>query len=173
MSYKSFIISGVLLVSALNACATGYVKTGNAVDVAVAHPTASSPHWVRLQVMSDKIIRVEATSESAFPLKNSLIIVPEAFQQHVTFKVDENNDEVVISTAKVQAKVNKATGRVVFYDASGRQFWPRMSSKARPSSPTPCPNERLVLTAGFCPNRKEATPGGYCLTTSRMRPSTV
>ena len=141
MSYKSFIISGVLLVSALNACATGYVKTGNAVDVAVAHPTAFSPHWVRLQVMSDKIIRVEATSESAFPLKNSLIIVPEAFQQHVTFKVDENNDEVVISTAKVQAKVNKATGRVVFYDAFGRPLL--------------------------------ATPGGCCLTTSRMRPSTV
>ena len=91
MSYKSFIISGVLLVSALNACATGYVKTGNAVDVAVAHPTAFSPHWVRLQVMSDKIIRVEAKSESAFPLKNILIILPQSFQHHLTYKVDYNN----------------------------------------------------------------------------------
>lgn len=154
MSYKSFIISGVLLVSALNACATGYVKTGNAVDVAVAHPTATSPHWVRLQVMSDKIIRVEATSESAFPLKNSLIIVPEAFQQHVTFKVDENNDEVVVSTAKVQAKVNKATGRVVFYDAFGRQLLAEDEQQGKTLKPYTVPEREIGVDSRLLPEQK-------------------
>ena len=154
MSYKSIIISGVLLVSALNASATGYVKTGNAVDVAVAHPTASSPRWVRLQVMSDKIIRVEATSESAFPLKNSLIIVPEAFQQHVTFKVDENNDEVVISTAKVQAKVNKATGRVVFYDASGRQLLAEDEQQGKTLKPYTVPEREIGVDSRLLPEQK-------------------
>ena len=57
--------------------AGNYTKQGNMITVPVKKQANKGARQVRLQVINDKIIRVEATAEDAFPQKTSLIIVPQ------------------------------------------------------------------------------------------------
>ena len=59
--------------------ANAYQKNGNSVTIPVEQQGKFTPKWVRLQVVNDRIIRVEATSETAFPEKESLIIVKQGY----------------------------------------------------------------------------------------------
>jgi alpha-D-xyloside xylohydrolase len=107
--------------SSLSISAASYVRNGSFVTVQVEQPAANSPRWVRLQVINDKIIRVEATAESDFPIKQSLMIVPQT-QQPTKIDVSEDSRQVVVSTPALRATVTKSSGRVIFYDAQGRQL---------------------------------------------------
>lgn len=101
--------------------ANAYQKNGNSVTIPVEQQGKFTPQWVRLQVVNDRIIRVEATSETAFPEKESLIIVKQP-ENNVPYKVEEDSRVVKVATAKLVASVDKATGRVVFCDSKGRQI---------------------------------------------------
>ena len=101
--------------------ANAYQKNGNSVTIPVEQQGKFTPKWVRLQVVNDRIIRVEATSETAFPEKESLIIVKQP-ENNVPYKVEEDSRVVKVATAKLVASVDKATGRVVFCDSKGRQI---------------------------------------------------
>ena len=85
------IITFVTLCFAVGIWANDYTIDGNYVTVKVKHPTATSPKLVRLQIINDKIVRVESTPENAFPNKESLIIVPQqSFTQFSTSQVGDN-----------------------------------------------------------------------------------
>lgn len=73
---------------------------------------------VRLQVVGDNIIRVTATPEDAFPVKQSLVIVPQT--SHPKYTTKDNGSTVTLKAKGVQAVVDKATGRVTFLDGNGR-----------------------------------------------------
>jgi len=96
-------------------------KNGNSVTIDVEQPEANGARIVRLEVMNDRIIRVQATPETAFPQKKSLIIVPQ--QQFVPqFEVSEDGGNVVVKAAQVKAVVEKRNGRVTFFDADGKKL---------------------------------------------------
>lgn len=96
---------------------TDYSRNGGFVTVKVKHSTRTSPTLVRLQVVGDKIIRVEATREASFPTKQSLIIVPQKeFTKYWSTQVGNN---VMVGTGYVVATVNATTGQVVFKDKPG------------------------------------------------------
>lgn len=118
---RNIILSTSLLLSSLGATAAGYVRQGSTVTVRVEQPTARSPRWVRLQVVADKIIRVEATADAIFPVKQSLIIVPQTTGAS-RVDVSEDRNHVTVSTPQLRATVTKSSGRVVFHDAQGRQI---------------------------------------------------
>lgn len=87
-------------------------------DCVVIHPDGGQARVVRLQVVGDAIIRVQATSESQLPQKpQSLIVVEQTAQPKYT--VSDEDGEVRVSTGRVQAVVSKQTGRVCFLDAQG------------------------------------------------------
>ena len=89
------------------------------VTVQVAQPTANGAKVVRLQVVNDNIIRVQATSEAALPQKpQSLMIVPQTAKPK--YDVSEDANAVTVKAKNVTAVVDKATGAVVFYDAAGK-----------------------------------------------------
>ena len=89
------------------------------VTVQVAQPTANGAKVVRLQVVNDNIIRVQATSEAALPQKpQSLMIVPQIAKPK--YDVSEDANAVTVKAKNVTAVVDKATGAVVFYDADGK-----------------------------------------------------
>ena len=89
------------------------------VTVQVAQPTANGAKVVRLQVVNDNIIRVQATSEAALPQKpQSLMIVPQTAKPK--YDVSEDANAVTVKAKNVTAVVDKATGAVVFYDADGK-----------------------------------------------------
>ena len=110
-------------------------KQGNSVTVSVGNPQQNGAKVVRLQVINDNIIRVQATSEAQLPQKQpSLMIVPQKAPAADSYSVTEEGGNVVVKTAGVKAVVSKQTGEVEFFDAAGRrllkeadggkQFWP-------------------------------------------------
>lgn len=119
MKYRYLLLSaGLCLCTHTDIRAAGYVKKGNAVTINVSSPGEGGARMVRLQVMGDRIIRVEATPEEAFAEKQSLIVVPQ--KTKARFSVSESDGFVTVSTAGVSARVSTVTGRIEFRDAEGR-----------------------------------------------------
>ena len=112
------VFSSILLVGASCAYAAGFVRSGNNVTIKVASPAQDGARIVCLQVVNDNIIRVRATSEEALPEKSSLIIVPQKAKPQ--FDVTEDGTTVRVKAKNVQAVVEKANGRITFYDADGK-----------------------------------------------------
>lgn len=131
-----------MLSAVLYAAASNAVRNGNYVTFAVEQPQANAPKWVRLQVVSDKIIRVEATADNVFPQKQSLIIVPQA-QPYVPFTVTEDALGATIATRYVRAHVDKRTGRVAFYDAQGHVLTAESASLGKQLWPFRVPDREL------------------------------
>lgn len=99
--------------------AADYTVSGQYVTVPVKQVTADGPQVVRLQVVNDHIIRVQATSEAQLPKKKSLIIVPQ--KQKAAFSVMDGK-VVSIKAKNVEARVDKETGAITFFDANGKQL---------------------------------------------------
>ncbi len=116
MRLTKLIVSVVLLGCATATQAADVQRQGNAVTV---HPDGGQAKVVRLQVINDNIIRVQATSKDALSQKpKSLMIVPQA--QNPKFEVSEDATSVTVKAKNVKAVVQKATGAVAFYDGEGK-----------------------------------------------------
>lgn len=121
MRLNRFFFSSLVMLSLGIPSAEAYQRDGNSITIPVEQKGNFMPKWVRLQVVNDRIIRVEATSDNTFPTKESLIIVRQPEMTH-PYKVGEDNRFVVITTSKLMAQVDKTTGRVVFFDNKGKQI---------------------------------------------------
>lgn len=78
---------------------------------------------VRLTPVNDEIIRVEAVpSDASFSAKASLIVEPAALKGNFTTKpvVTEADGTVSVKTARLEARLDLASGAVSFYDAQGQ-----------------------------------------------------
>ena len=113
-------MTGVCALVAATMMADDYKVDGQFVTIPVEEVKAGGPQVVRLQVVGDNIIRVQATSKDKLPQKQSLIIVPQT--EKAKFSVSEDDDVVTVRAAKVTAKVDTETGAVTFLDQNGRQL---------------------------------------------------
>ena len=105
--------------AALTLMAADYTVSGQYVTISVKDAKAGCPQVVRLQVVNDNIIRVQATSEAQLPEKQSLIIVKQTSKPKFTVT---DGDVLSVKAQNVEARVEKATGRVTFFDANGKQL---------------------------------------------------
>ena len=97
--------------------AADYTVTGQFITIPVQQPQADGAKVVRLQVVTDNIIRVQATSQAQLSEKQSLIIV----KQTAKPKFEVTDGQLVrVKAANVEARVDKQTGQVRFYDAAGK-----------------------------------------------------
>lgn len=90
----------------------------------IVHLKAKAKNGVRtvsLEVVSNEIIRVLLSPVDELSRTKSLCVVDQS-SEPVNFNVSEQNDSLVLSTAKVQAKVSLSTGAVVFYDENGQKI---------------------------------------------------
>ena len=108
---------GVLSLWTATMMAADYTVSGQQVTIPVQRVEAGGARVVRLQVVSDAVIRVQATPEAQLPDKQSLIIVPQ--RQQPKFTVTDG-DVVSVKAAQVEARVDKQTGAVTFLDADGK-----------------------------------------------------
>ena len=93
-------------------------QDGNVVTV---RPDGGQARVVSLQVIDDYIVRVRATSDDRLPQKpQSLIIVPQTLNSKL--QTSDAPDAVTVKAARVQAKVDKHTGCVTFFDGEGREL---------------------------------------------------
>ena len=118
---QSKLLLTLFLALGLSASAAGVKRSGNFVTVSVEQPEAKGAQLVRLQVVNDNIIRVQSTAEKAFPKKHkSLMIVDQKAKPQ--FSVKEEGGKVIVTAKNVRAEVEKKSGRVVFFDAQGKQL---------------------------------------------------
>jgi len=73
------------------------------------------PGTLRLQVFSPEVVRVAYAREGRIPT-NSLAVVAKPMDHGWTLK--ESGQEIVLSTAKVQVRVDRATGAVAFFETA-------------------------------------------------------
>ena len=132
MELRQF-ITGVLLFVAVGLMANDYTIDGQYVTIPVKQAKADGAQVVRLQVVNDNIIRVQATSKGQLPEKQSLMIVPQMQKPKFNVYSLDGTGEVWVKAANVMAKVNVNSGRLTFYDKDekellkesedGKRFW--------------------------------------------------
>jgi len=119
MKIMKTIMTGMLSLVALTLMAADYTVEGQYVTIPVKKVKAGGAQLVRLQVVNDHIIRVQATSETRLPEKQSLIIVPQTAKPKFTVT---DGDKVSVKAAHVEARVDKETGAITFFDANGKKM---------------------------------------------------
>ena len=110
-------MTGLLSATVTMLMAADYNVDGQFVTIPVKNVKAGGGQVVRLHVVNDNIIRVQATSEAQLPEKQSLIIVKQTAKPKFTVS---DGDQVSVKAAAVEARVDKQTGRVTFFDANGQ-----------------------------------------------------
>lgn len=120
MNIIKTLMVGAFSMTALTMAAAEVQQNGNKVMV---KPDGGQAKVICLEVMNDNIIRVRATSESALPVKKpSLMIVPQIAPTKKNYTISEDEQSVIVKAKNVTAVVNKATGAIVFFDATGKQL---------------------------------------------------
>ncbi len=120
MELLKFLMTGVAMMASLSVLADDYTVKGQFVTIPIEKAKANGAKVVRLQVVNDNIIRVQATSKELLPVKQSLMIVKQDAKPE--FSVSEDDDVVSVKAANVEARVDAKTGEITFFDANGNQL---------------------------------------------------
>lgn len=111
----------VVVVLVLSACSRQEPVSKTDHGIIIRLPEGNESRLIRLEVISDKIIRVSATSTDSFSTVESLMLVP-ALNKSTAFKVTEGKKEVTVATSQLSARVTLNTGEVTFADTSGKML---------------------------------------------------
>lgn len=119
MKKNQLIWVGLLSMAMLIGCKSGsYEKMSDGIIVRLKTDDALGTKTVRLQAITDDVIRVSATTENKFADKKSLVTV---YDKTLTtgWQASEKDGNVVLRTATTIATVSLATGEVTFFDMDG------------------------------------------------------
>lgn len=129
MRIAGIFLTATVMLAASDLSATDYSKNGRFVTIPVQKQTEESAKLIRLQVVNDRIIRVQATREADFPQKQSLMIVPQIAVPK--YSVTQEGNDVIVQTENVKARVDKTEGRIVFYDRKGNLLLSESARKGK------------------------------------------
>ncbi|HEY8938294.1 MAG TPA: hypothetical protein VIM65_23900, partial [Cyclobacteriaceae bacterium] len=87
-------------------------------DGVIVHVKGVQAKQIRLEVISENIIHVQATPEDSFSTEKSLVVLPES-KQPTSWKLIEHDKDVVVATPALHAVVSLLTGEVSFTDTLG------------------------------------------------------
>jgi len=118
--YLIRIFSVALMCLIFSACRTTSVEQNeDGITVRLNTSSANTPKIIRLQVVTDNIIRVTASPDTVFSKRESLINVhPETLKTGWT--VTQSDNDVSLKTASIEAKVSLKTGEVSFFNKEGQ-----------------------------------------------------
>ena len=150
---KTFLISAALMMGANSMYAAGYLQNGNFLTVQLKQHQNFGPSQIRLQVVSDKIIRVQATAEQSFRNKTSLIILPQS--TNVKYQVEEQGDNLVITTAAMRAVLNEATGHISFFDLKGNVLLNGVAQGGKTFKPFTVPDREIGVDIAKVPETQK------------------
>ena len=150
---KTLLISAVLLMSASGLQAVGFIQKGNYLTVQLKQHQNFGPSQIRLQVVSDKIIRVQATAEQGFRDKQSLIIVPQ--KGKANYKVEEQGEKLIITTAAMRAVLNEATGQITFYDLKDHVLLNEVAQGGKTFKPFTVPDREIGVDIAKVPESQK------------------
>ena len=150
---KTLFISAVLLMSATGLQAAGFIQKGNYLTVQLKEHQNYGPSQIRLQVVNDLIIRVQATAEQSFRNKQSLIIVPQ--NSKANYKVEEQGDKLIITTAAMRAVLNEATGQITFYDLKDNVLLNEVAQGGKTFKPFTVPDREIGVDIAKVPEAQK------------------
>ena len=150
---KTLFISAVLLMSATGLQAAGFIQKGNYLTVRLKEHQNYGPSQIRLQVVNDQIIRVQATAEQSFRNKQSLIIVPQ--NSKANYKVEEQGDKLIITTAAMRAVLNEATGQITFYDLKDNVLLNEVAQGGKTFKPFTVPDREIGVDIAKVPEAQK------------------
>ncbi|MDY6092628.1 MAG: glycoside hydrolase family 31 protein [Prevotella sp.] len=112
-----FALMMVLLAPMTNSSAatTHTKKSGRQVTLSLPANGKGEAHTLRLTVVNDAIIRVEATPEEQIPNKRKSLVVVNREGQY-TADTEENEQTFTLSTARLTVTVDKRDGQMTFLD---------------------------------------------------------
>ena len=147
----------LLLAATTGTHAAGYQQQGQFVSIQLQSRQLAdgkqTPRQVRLQVVADKIIRVQATPDDAFRQKQSLMIVPQT--QRPRYTVSEDGQTVVVKTDAVEARVDKQTGHIEFRDMQGRTLLNEIAEGGKTFKAFTVPERELGIKGGVQPTEEQ------------------
>lgn len=150
---KTLFVTAALILGAMGAQAADFVQNGNYLTVQLKQHQNYGPSQIRLQVVGDRIIRVQATAEQSFRSKQSLIIVPQ--KGKANYKVEEQGDDLIITTAAMRAVLNEATGQITFYDLKGQVLLNEVAQGGKTFKPFTVPDREIGVDIAKVPDAQK------------------
>ena len=150
---KTLFVSAALILGAMGAQAADFVQNGNYLTVQLKQHQNYGPSQIRLQVVNDRIIRVQATAEQSFRNKQSLIIVPQ--NSKAKYKVEEQGDDLIITTAAMRAVLNEATGQITFYDLKDQVLLKEVAQGGKTFKPFTVPDREIGVDIAKVPEAQK------------------
>ena len=150
---KTLFVTAALILGAMGAQAADFVQNGNFLTVQLKQHQNFGPSQVRLQVVNDQIIRVQATAEQSFRSKQSLIIVPQ--NSKAQYKVEEQGDDLIITTAAMRAVLNEATGQITFYDLKDQVLLKEVAQGGKTFKPFTVPDREIGVDIAKVPEAQK------------------
>ena len=150
---KTLFVTAALILGAMGAQAADFVQNGNYLTVQLKQHQNYGPSQIRLQVVNDRIIRVQATAEQSFRNKQSLIIVPQ--NSKAQYKVEEQGDDLIITTAAMRAVLNEATGQITFYDLKNQVLLKEVAQGGKTFKPFIVPDREIGVDIAKVPDAQK------------------
>ena len=150
---KTLFVTAALILGAMSAQAADFVQNGNYLTVQLKQHQNYGPSQIRLQVVGDRIIRVQATAEQSFRNKQSLIIVPQ--NSKAQYKVEEQGDDLIITTAAMRAVLNEATGQITFYDLKDQVLLKEVAQGGKTFKPFTVPDREIGVDIAKVPEAQK------------------
>ncbi|MBN2597854.1 MAG: DUF5110 domain-containing protein [Marinifilaceae bacterium] len=126
--------AGLGILGALASCSQPkYEKLENGVVVSLNKKEKTDAALVKLEVVTDEIIRVSSTPEKSFPTRESLVVLPQP--KAADYSIDENSEYITLSTSSIKAKVSLSSGEVSFYDLNGQQLLKEAEGESKGFTP--------------------------------------
>lgn len=150
---KTLFVTAALILGAMGAQAADFVQNGNYLTVQLKQHQNYGPSQIRLQVVGDRIIRVQATAEQSFRSKQSLIIVPQ--KGKANYKVEEQGDDLIITTAAMRAVLNEATGQITFYDLKDQVLLKEVAQGGKTFKPFTVPDREIGVDIAKVPEAQK------------------
>jgi alpha-D-xyloside xylohydrolase len=132
------VIAGIIVIAILpvivKADPKKYEITNDGVVVYPDKALAGNVQAIKLQVISDKIIRIMASADSGFSGSKSLITVYTKTAEK-NWTANETNIAIVLKTQFLVATINKQTGAVSFTDVNGKPILKEKQANGRSLKP--------------------------------------
>ena len=150
---KTLFVTAALILGTMGVQAADFVQNGNYLTVQLKQHQNYGPSQIRLQVVGDRIIRVQATAEQSFRNKQSLIIVPQ--NSKAQYKVEEQGDDLIITTAAMRAVLNEATGQITFYDLKDQVLLKEVAQGGKTFKPFTVPDREIGVDIAKVPEAQK------------------
>ena len=117
--YSFLIILSILLLSGNMFLSNAYEKESDGVLFKINKQKETDPQLVKIQICTEDIIRVIASSVDSFSTRASLMVSKTGWDP-VSWSINDKNNPVKISTSKVTVSVDTVTGKIAFYDSDNQ-----------------------------------------------------